>query len=130
MNTVCWQTSEKTATSGLPYAEETLDLSVYESNGKLWLKKFASVFTDGEDTVGLNQQEKIRIGKDGYNEWRIADNDFVLDCVVPSRSRIVILSSDMQVVYDSLMNAVKPVAVAKGSYIDFIGSVGAEFVLR
>ena len=130
LNTVCWQTSEKTATSGLPYAEETLDLSVYESNGKLWLKKFASVFTDGEDTVGLNQQEKIRIGKDGYNEWRIADNDFVLDCVVPSRSRIVILSSDMQVVYDSLMNAVKPVAVAKGSYIDFIGSVGAEFVLR
>ncbi|MFA6075599.1 MAG: serine hydrolase domain-containing protein [Negativicutes bacterium] len=130
LNTVCWQTSEKTATSGLAYAENTIELSVHESNGKQWLKKFASLFSDGKDTAVLKLLEKIRIDKDGYNEWRIADKEFILDCAVSTHSRIVILSPDMKVVYDSLMNGVKPVTVAKGSYIDFIGSPGAEFVLK
>ena len=128
--TACRFTSATTATSNLPYSRDALEVTFFDNNGTPWARNFAFLFSDSKDTAVLKPLEKISIGKDGYNEWRSAANDMILDCVVPAKSRLIVTSASGDIVYDSLLNGLKPVVVAKGSFISFISTPGAQFSLR
>jgi CubicO group peptidase (beta-lactamase class C family) len=127
---LCRVTGELTANSDLPYSRDTAELSIFDNNGKPWLKVFAFLYSDSIHTDYLNPSEKIIIGAAGYNEWRVAENDLILSCKTPAKSRLLVASATGDIVYDSLFNGLKPVVVTKGSYISFIGPVGAVFTLK
>ena len=127
---LCRLTGEHQATSDMPYSRDTVELSLFDNNGKTWLKCYAFLYSDSIHTDTLNFSEPIIIGADGYNEWRVAATDCVLNCQAPARSRLIVASATGDIVYDSLYSGLKPVVVTNGSYVSFIGPVGTKFVLK
>ena len=122
-------TGEGTATSALPYCEETKEASVFEKNGETYLKILGYLYSESKNLALLQPGETVIIGKDGYSEWRAVNKDFTLDCSVPEKSRILVLSFSEDILYDSLIEGLKPFDVKKGTLVDFIGQPGGKFVL-
>ncbi len=129
-NDILRLTGETTATSALPYLRDTKEASLVEKNGKQYLNVLNYLYSDSKNTMSLQPQEKVVIGKEGYNEWRSADKDFILDCSVPAKSRILVISANGKILYDSLLEGFKPFELKKGDFVSFIGQPSSKFVLR
>ncbi|MEI6286753.1 MAG: serine hydrolase domain-containing protein [Bacillota bacterium] len=127
---LCRLTSETAANSDLPYSRDTIELSLFDNGGKPWLKCFAFLYSNSIHTDTLNRSERVTIGADGYNEWRVAGSDCILNCQTPEKSRLIVVTATGDIVYDSLFAGLKPVVVTKGSYVSFIGAPGAQFTLN
>ena len=127
---LCHLTGEQQANSNLPYSRDTAEIALFDNNGKPWLKCNTFLYSDSIHTDTLNRSEKIIIGVDGYNEWRVAGSDCILNCLTPEKSRLLVATPDGEIVYDSLFSGIKSLVVTKGSYISFIGAPGAQFALN
>lgn len=127
---ICRLTGETKATSALPYCRDAKEVSLIEKNGDQVLKILAYLYSDSKYTALLQAGETVIIGKEGYNEWRIAGKDLTLDCSVPKKSRILVISAEGKTRYDSLVYGVNPFEVKRGDFVGFIGQPGGKFVLR
>lgn len=128
--TLCRVTGELTADSDLPYSRDTAELSIFDNNGKPWLKCFAFLYSDSIHTDYLETPGKITIGADGYNEWRVVEHDMILNCTAPAQSRLIITTPAGDIFYDSLYAGLKPVVATKGNYVSFIGPAGTVFTIK
>lgn len=46
---------------------------------------------------------------------------------IPEGGRIIVFSSEQEVIYDSLIDGVKEIVVGEQSYLIFVGSAGDQF---
>lgn len=82
---------------------------------------------DIADVPSLQQGEQISINSVDQNVCRKLDNAGYFNSSIPEKGRIVIFSSELEWIYDSMINGTEGTAVTEGSYIVFIGNTGDAF---
>lgn len=112
----------------LSHARDLVEPVITERDGKQWLEAGGYLFSDASEIIPLDPSEEIPIGTNGYNEWRLAETDDVLNTKIPARGRLLVFSSVGELTYDSLTNGEKAVFVEEGSYVGFMGEPGNSFI--
>lgn len=105
------------------------ELNLLNRNGQTWVQISDMIFSppDVASTLAVGQKS-VTIGKDGYNEWLKVGQDIVLDVKKPSADRVIVLSSEAEPTYDSVVDSGK-VFVPAGSMIQLAGSPGDAFTV-
>lgn len=111
----------------LPYARDLMDLQITPENGKNVLKASGYALMNVADVAPIQMEERISITRENQNESRRLDNDGFFKSSIPEGGRIVILSPDLSVSYDSLINEPQGAQVNSGSYVIFVGNEGDSF---
>ena len=119
---------EYTGAMALSHARDLVEPVITERDRKQWLEAGGYLFSDTSEIIPFDPSEEISIGTNGYNEWRLAETDDVLNTKIPARGRLVVFSSMGELAYDSLTNGEKAVFVEEGSYVGFIGEPGTSFI--
>jgi hypothetical protein len=119
---------EYTGSMALSHARDLVEPVITERDGKQWLEAGGYLFSDASEIIPLDPSEEIPIGTNGYNEWRLAETDDVLNTKIPVRGRLLVFSSVGELTYDSLTNGEKAVFVEEGSYVGFMGEPGNSFI--
>src|SRR5262245_38123783 len=98
-------------------------LSLFSVDGKLWMRTANVLRSRARDVPTLGgDPASMKIGADGYNEWRAIAQGTVLRFRIPDRGRVVITAADT-VLYDSLVDGSEVYAPA-GTYVFFAGARG------
>lgn len=106
------------------------ELTLFEKNGRTWVRVSDLIFSPSETAVALNSGDNsVTIGADGYNEWLAAGGDMVLSFAKPAGGRIIIFSPDGSAIYDSVLDS-GDVYAARGSYIEIAGLAGDVFTVK
>ncbi len=114
----------------LSYARDIHGLSVMTDQGKKWLKAANGLYSECQDIPVLTDGESVAIGAQGLNEWRKSESQAIFDCSIPTDGRVMIFTSGLQGVYDSLMAGVLPRIINPGDYVAFIGKTGDAFSVK
>lgn len=118
--------------AGMPFdsMRDQTELTLLEKNGATWAWISDMLYSPAESAVALKPGENsVKISSNGYNEWLVANDGAVLSFVKPKNGRIIIFSSDDNVIYDSAVDT-GDVYAAKGSYIQATGLVNDVFIIR
>ena len=121
-------TDEYTAAMALSHARDLMEPGIIERDGKQWFEVRACLFSDASQTIPFDPGEKISIGSDGYNEWRLVETEGVFSTDIPTHGRVLVFSSTGELTYDSLIDSWKSVLLEEGSYVGFIDEPGKLFV--
>lgn len=125
---LCELASENSANVCLPHARDLLGLWLVEMDGEQFLSTGNFLYSDAESTATIAPGGgAVTIGENGYNEWLRIDADVVFSAKWPETGRVMVLSPNKQVVFDSLYGMDLPVAAPEGGYACFIGEIGDEF---
>jgi CubicO group peptidase (beta-lactamase class C family) len=118
--------------AGMPFdaIRDQTELTLFEKNGATWAWVSDLLYSPSEAAVALRAGENsVKIGGDGYNEWRIANEDMVLSFTKPERGRIILFSPEDIATYDSALDTGDAYA-AKGSYIESAGFANDLFTVK
>ena len=118
--------------AGMPFdaIRDQTELTLFEKNGATWAWVSDLLYSPAEGAVALKAGENsVKIGGDGYNEWRVANEDMVLSFTKPERGRIILFSSEDTATYDSALDTGDAYA-AKGSYIESAGFANDVFTVK
>ncbi|OXS25297.1 MAG: hypothetical protein BI182_16820 [Acetobacterium sp. MES1] len=111
----------------LAYARDLCEPIITTENGKSTLTAMSHTLIDVAEIPSLQKGETISIDKSGENIIRRLDADGRFGISLPENSRLIIYDPALAVVYDTLYGEIKDVPVTAGSYVMFIGAVGASF---
>lgn len=115
------------AAYSMKYARDQGEPVLTTENGKTRLEFLGLIFGDSGDAAALVPGEPVVIEDEGIGEMRRIGKDCLLTVQAPEKSRAVVFSSGLKVLYDSLMDGERAVPCLKGSYIVFVGEQGAAF---
>lgn len=123
---------ETPAFAGMPFdaIRDQSELSLVAKNGATWAWVSDLLYSPAESAVALTPGEhSVKIGGEGYNEWRVAGEDMVLRFTKPPRGRVIVFSPDDTATYDSALDTGDAYA-AKGSYIEVAGLADDVFTVK
>ena len=95
-----------------------------------WLSYNDFEFSDASVIAALEPGKPVAIGARGFAEWRKIGAAMVFSAAIPESGRIMVVTPEEDLLYDSLMDGPKDIVLPEGSYVGFIGPVGAEFNLK
>lgn len=84
------------------------------------------LYTPGPAVKGSMGLNTVRIGADSLNEWLEVPQDAVLSMTVPKSGRVAVVTSDGDILFDSVVDSGK-VLVSKGTLIFCAGPAGTSF---
>ena len=116
-----------TAAMCLKYARDQGDPRISAREDGLWLSYNGFKFSDASSLADLAAGGSVAIGAEGFAEWRKAGAPMAFSPDIPGSGRIMVVSREEEVFYDSLMDGPKDIVLPEGSYVGFIGQAGTEF---
>jgi CubicO group peptidase (beta-lactamase class C family) len=119
-----------TADMSLKYVRDQGSPRISMKKDSPWLSFNGVEYSDASALSGLESGGSIAIGANGFSEWRKASSARVFSAAIPKSGRILVITPGEEILYDSLMDGSKDIVLPEGSYVGFIGPVGAEFSLR
>lgn len=119
-----------TADMSLKYVRDQGTPRISMKNDSPWLSFGGIEYSDASALAGLESGGSIAIGANGFSEWRKVGATRVFSAAVPTSGRILVITSGEEILYDSLMDGSKDILLPEGSYVGFIGPIGAEFSLK
>ncbi len=117
--------------AGMPFdaLRNQTELILIEKHGDTWARVSDMLYSPAETVSVLKAGENpVTIGDDGYNQWRVANEDMVLSFARPEEGRIIVFSPDDAPIYDSVLDSGDAYA-AKGSHIETAGVAGDVFTV-
>ncbi len=119
--------SEYLAIYSMKYARDQGEPMITEEYGRTLFKVVGLVFEDADEAAALVPGETVVIEDESVNEIRRIEKDCLFEAQMPEEGRVIVFSSGLDVLYDSLMEGEKALTVSEGSYIVFVGDPGAGF---
>jgi len=110
---------------------DQFDMRFMSRDGKLWIKASQFEFSDESYAVVLTPGDnRVVIGKDGYNEWLKVGKEAILSFKKPESGRIILMTEGKEdpMLYDSVVNSGE-VYAPEGSMIFIAGNPGDEFTV-
>lgn len=106
------------------------ELTLYEADGITWARTFDVLFSADDAAAALAEgKSTVAIADDGYCQWLEASRDLVLSFEKPARGRVIVLSPDGTLVYDSVVDEGE-VVVSQGGFVVLAGYAGDSFVIE
>lgn len=106
------------------------ELTLYEAEGVVWARTFDMLYSSVDAAADLGEgNTTVNISDDGHNQWLKASRDMVLSFEKPAQGRIIVLSSDGDSVYDSVVDEGEAI-VLQGGFVLFAGHAGDSFVIK
>ena len=114
------------AIAGTALRDQT-ELFLFEKDGDTWARVSDMIFSPVTYAKNAVEGEnKLIIGKDGYNKWLNIVKEGVLSFKNPPEGRIIVYSPNEAVLYDNIVDSGE-VYVPAGSLLEAAGEVGEIF---
>ncbi len=117
----------KVAKMALMYARDLVEPQIIEENGQNQLHVMGFKLIDSVLVENLKSHEIISIDDSGDNEVRRFENNGLFSVIAPEEGRIIIFTPELEIQYDSLINAESDQSVVEESYLVVIGNTGDQF---
>ena len=118
--------------AGMPFdaLRDQSELTLFEKNGATWAWVSDLLYSPAQGTAALKPGENaVRIGTEGYSEWRLVPEGMVLGFAKPQEGRILLFSAEDTTLYDSALDTGE-VYAPPGSYLESAGDTGALFTIK
>ena len=114
----------------LASVRDASEVEFFEKNGRYWAWLSGFEYMPGDLARPLeNATDTIRLGREGYNEWRKVVAAGIIETVRPQGGRVILFSPDGAVLSDSVWGN-EAVYAPAGSFLEFAGASGDRFTVK
>jgi hypothetical protein len=108
---------------------DQVEVALFDNDGATWARTYDMVYSPETTAKTVAPGgNATTIGVEGYNEWLKVSEGAVLSFQIPSAGRILVLSADSQLLYNSTADS-GDVYVPAGSYVELAGNKGDTFTV-
>jgi CubicO group peptidase (beta-lactamase class C family) len=114
----------------LASVRDASELEFFEKDGRYWAWLSGFEYMPGDLARPLEgATETIRLGQEGYNEWRKVVASGIIETTRPQGGRVILFSPDGAVLSDSVWGG-EAVYAPAGSFLEFAGVSGDSFTVK
>ena len=114
----------------LASVRDASEVEFFEKGGRYWAWLSGFEYMPADLAQPLEDaMDTIRLGRDGYNEWRKVVAAGIIETVRPQGGRVILFSPDGAVLSDSVWGNDAVYAPA-GSFLEFAGASGDRFTVK